>query len=976
MLRGQARRIPLAFHPAPPDDGLPEMPLAPLLYLIFYLSGASALVFESLWFFQAGLALGNSIWASSLVLASFMAGLAVGNAWVSLRGDRIRRPIRLYATLELVIAFTGVGIVFLLPHATPLLAPWLGSVIDQPLGLNLLRMGLGFGLMLIPATAMGATLPLLVSALYRQRAHFGEALGKLYGWNTLGAVCGVLIGEILLLEICGVRGAAMVAASCNIVAALLSFSVDRFLERGGGDALPERPSEAMAPGAASMGILLTAFGLGALLLALEVVWFRFLILFMAGTSYTFAVMLAVVLAGIGIGGLLGSLCLRAFGACGRFVPALQFLAGTLCLWLYLGFESYSEGFIELSAASPEQILGLALPLMFPVALISGLLFTLLGDELHRKLGTETRSAGLLTLANTVGAALGSLVSGFILLPSLGIEKTLFVLALGYGVLGVWSLVLGPRPQKGLAWGLSGLLAAVLGVAVVGFPHGTLEKDFLMRALASYVPPEKVVAIRESLTETIVYTRRDIFGEPRSYRLITNNHSMSATSPNAHRYMKLFVYLPVALHESPRKALLISYGIGATARALADTEELETIDIVDISEDILEMSRLLVSQGRESLEEVVLDSPLDDPRVSVHVEDGRFFLQTTNERFDIITGEPPPPKLAGIVNLYTREYFHLIRDRLAEGGIVSYWLPVHSLLEEDSKAILRGFCDVFEDCSLWTGAGLDWIMLGSRRGHAAAEADPPSARHIARQFEDAVVGPEMAALGLEKKEQIGALFLADAEQIGELTAGAAPLADNFPKRLSSRVEVGDHTAWMDVDTTRARFEASSGIEKILPADLREAALAFFEAQGYINAHFGVRPLDASSAAGSQLPTAHRFMDEEGLKTLPLWLLEADYDIVRAARNAASGQYRMPLLHYERGVWALVSGDWVAAEKYFGRAAKLASPGPYLGLRAYAFCRAGNFAAGRRFAKQFRQLAGPDRGHRLSGFLDQICESSTP
>ncbi len=170
-------------------------------------------------------------------------------------------------------------------------------------------------------------------------------------------------------------------------------------------------------------------------------------------------------------------------------------------------------------------------------------------------------------------------------------------------------------------------------------------------------------------------------------------------------MKLFVYLPVALHPDPRSALLISYGVGSTAKALTDTAGLETIDVVDTSRDVLEMNRI-VYPDPGSL-------PLADPRVRVHIEDGRFFLQTTSKRFDIITGEPPPPKHAGIVNLYTREYFALVRDRLREGGIATYWLPVHALTESDSKAILRAFCDVFEDCTLWDGSPLNWIMMGTR-----------------------------------------------------------------------------------------------------------------------------------------------------------------------------------------------------------------------------------------------------------------------
>ncbi|MDE0886039.1 MAG: spermidine synthase [Myxococcota bacterium] len=941
------------------------MHLAPLLYLIFFLSGASALVFETLWFFQAGLALGNSIWASSLVLASFMAGLALGNAWVSFRGDRLQRPVRLYAGLELVIAITGTVIVFSLPAITPTLAPWLGPLLDQPLPLNLLRTSVGFALMLIPATAMGATLPLLVSALYHEQRRFGQALGGLYGWNTLGAVCGVLTAEILLIEHFGIRGTALVAAAGNTTAALLSLAVDRLVGPGTAPSAPEAPRPAGEKLAKGSGwILASAFLLGALLLALEVVWFRFLILFVAGTAYTFAVMLAVVLAGIGSGGLVAARWLGSGRQASAAIPLLCLLAGMLCLWLYIGFEAYSPLFTQGATASLPRILGLAIPLMFPVAAISGILFTLLGEVLHSKLGGETRSAGLLTLANTLGAALGSLLAGFLLLPALGVEKSLFVLGLGYaGAAGIVTLA-GirpgtPRNRRVLQAGL-----VLFALTALLFPHGILRDGFLVQAVKAHAPRARIVAVREGLTETIVYARHEIFGEPYFYRLITNNHSMSASSLAAQRYMKLFVYMPIAFHEAPRKALLISYGVGATARALVDSSELESIDMVDISRDILEMSRDFVSQGRESLNEIVMDSPLDDPRVRVHVEDGRFFLQTTPERFDLITGEPPPPKLAGIVNLYTREYFQLIRDRLAEGGITTYWLPVHSLLEDDAKAILRAFCDVFEDCTLWNGAGLDWIMMGSRD-----RSGPTSRERIVAQWNDSQIGPEMVALGIEHPEQLGALFMADADQISEITRETLPLTDDFPRRLSTDVRVSDYRLWMDVDQNRQRLIESRGLDAILPADLREQSLDFFEAQRDINRHFGVRDPKSNRKNPRRLPPVHAMMEDLDLRTLPLWLLEGDYDYVRAAQNVQEKFPNNPKVHYALAIWALTHQDWATAEEHFQRASQQGRANAYLPLRAYALCRGGKLEEGRRLSSKFqRTLREPDS---LTELLNEVC-----
>ena len=195
---------------------------AALLYTVFFASGASALIFETLWFRQAGLALGNSVWASSLVLAGFMGGLALGNAVAARYGGRLGNPVRAYAAAEAVIAITGVGLVSLFPILGVALAPWFGPLIDLPWILNPLRLVIAFLLLLIPSTAMGITLPLLTKALMGHDPHFGAVLGRLYGWNTLGAVVGVIVAETYLVGAYGVRGTALLAGTLNMLVAAVS----------------------------------------------------------------------------------------------------------------------------------------------------------------------------------------------------------------------------------------------------------------------------------------------------------------------------------------------------------------------------------------------------------------------------------------------------------------------------------------------------------------------------------------------------------------------------------------------------------------------------------------------------------------------------------------------------------------------------------------------------------------------------------
>src|SRR5688572_25231939 len=258
-----------------------------LLYAVFFASGAAALIFEVLWFRQAGLALGNSVWASSVVLAGFMAGLALGNALGARYGALIGNAVRAYAIAEVAIAMTGVALVALFPVFGAALAPVVRPLLDHPWALNPLRLGIAFLLLLIPSTAMGITLPVLARAVMGWERHFGQALGKLYGWNTLGAVVGVLAAETFLVGAFGVRGTALLAAALNLIAAAtaawLSTRLPAPFFRLKPEATPpfqlERDATPQTVSSAARRWLMAVFLSGFCLLALEVVWFRVLLLF-------------------------------------------------------------------------------------------------------------------------------------------------------------------------------------------------------------------------------------------------------------------------------------------------------------------------------------------------------------------------------------------------------------------------------------------------------------------------------------------------------------------------------------------------------------------------------------------------------------------------------------------------------------------------------------------------------------------------
>jgi spermidine synthase len=918
----------MTTHTNEPLAGSVPRPHANSVFLcaLFFLSGAAALAFETLWFRQAGLAFGNGVWSSSVVLASSMGGLALGNGLAGHYGPWLRRPIVAYAWLEVAVAISGVGLVLLFPVLTELFASLLAPLLHHADALNTVRLALAFLLMLVPASAMGATLPLLTGAL-TARAGFGPALGRLYGWNTLGALAGAVASETLVIERLGVRGTGILAGSLNVAAAGFAMLLARHASPS--TSAPAPASEAGAHGTRSWRLLVAAFVGGCLLLAMEVVWFRFLLLFVHGTALTFALMLGVVLLGIGIGAIAASAWLRRWPEAHRSLPSVALAAGVAVATSYTMFPGALARVGGVRFYSNEKdITLLALQLMLPVTLVSGILFTFLGAALHAEGGLPVRTTGYLTLSNTLGATLGALAAGFLLLPLAGMEAAFAILAASYGVVALLSRPASPlrRTERlGLTVGAAAFTGA-LGL----FPFGLMTNHYLRLVAAQWTREgSRIAAVREGLTETIVYLRRDLWGEAVYQRLLTNGISMSGSHFSSLRYMKLFVYWPVALNPHAKRALLICYGVGGTAQALTDTRSLTSIDVVDISRDILEMSRVAWPPG--------VRHPLDDPRVRVHVEDGRFFLLTSNATYDLITAEPPPPKMAGVVNLYSQEYFALVRARLAPGGLATHWLPVMQLEPTEAKAIIKGFCTVFTDCSLWTGFGAEWMLAGGRESRAISESE------FTAQWRDPLVGPEMQRLGLESPEQLGTLLLGDAEALGELVRDVAPLDDDHPRRLSHRIpETSGRTidpfylAYADLEQTRRRFEESPWVRKIWSSELRSRTLAAFPVNRPVQQYLW----SAQGGPPVGLPQLHAVLTDSSLRTPVLWLMWSSAREQEIARRARARGLAHPALDHFLAIEAMADRDYARAESLIVHAQRFdPASEPLAQWRVLALCLLG-------------------------------------
>jgi len=736
--------------------------------VILFLSGIGALIFETLWLRLSGLAFGNSVWAASLILSSFMTGVALGNAMAASSRIRRWRPLHLYALLEVLVAVFGCTIVFGLPVLGELLRPvWQLLWNYQPALLGL-RFVVFFMILLVPTTAMGLTLPVLMEDPMLRGTNFGRAIGFLYGSNTLGAVVGAVVGEAYLIAPFGLRGTSLVAGLASCIAAAIAL----FVARPSGESSThvfERtfPLQIDVRYRPPRRLLFVSFGTGCILLALEVIWFRFLRLYVASSPTAFATMLAVVLAGIGFGALAAGAIHRRWSPLNLSLPVLLSLAAITTFFSYLFFPG------ELIQARTSvfdlrwwQIALLSAALMFPAALISGVLFPTIATSVQASVDDRMNSTGITTLANTTGAALGPLVASFILLPSVGYQSSLIFCAAGYALLSIFA---NGRPvwqfHRPITLIKVGLCAALILLFAI-FPY---NRDTVHFGHARHFLGHLIKNV-EGASDTYQLVRYDLFGQPYYYQLFTGGFSMSGTRPQSQRYMRMFAYLPLAFRSQSEDVLLICYGCGVTADAFLHGPNVKRMDVVDISKEVFQLA--------DSYTGINYANPLRDPRVHAVVQDGRFFLQATRQQYDIISGEPPPPKVAGSVNLYTEEFFSLMNSRLKEGGIATFWLPINQLKVDEAKAILRAFHNAFPNASVWTNADEQWIMMGIK-GH------PPSIKkeQIAYLWSDPATNDDLTRIGMEVPEQLSAMFLMDSGEIDRLTHGVPPLSDSYPKRLS-------------------------------------------------------------------------------------------------------------------------------------------------------------------------------------------------
>jgi len=703
----------------------------PWLVLLFIGSGCAALIYEVVWLQLLQLVIGLTTVSLGVLLGVYMGGMCVGSLLLARFVSRHRNPLRVYAVLELCIAVTGVAVLFVVPWLSDLYTRFGGPGF---LGI-VLRAMVAAVCLLPPTILMGATLPAI--SRYVESTPSGVAwLGFFYGGNILGAVIGCLAAGFYLLRVHDMATATYVAAGLNVLVALVALALTAQAGSKAATPEPERPVETVttSPGSKLIYLIIGLSGLSAL--GAEIVWARLMSLLFGGTVYTFSLLLAVFLAGLGLGSSAGSLL-------ARMLTRPQLALG-ICQFLLMGAVAWSAFAITKSLpywtvadggpVNPwhtfQVDIARSLWAMLPAAVLWGASFPLALAVVTRGQPDPGRVVGRLYAANTLGAIVGALLFSLVIVPWLGTQWAQRILVLICGTAALLALVptamttesrpvKRPAPAVRFAGALATLVLA-LGLAwtVAPAPWGLIAYGRHMTSYGDRLAPGIVDenSVPSSGTPDIfpLYVGEGLNGSVAVTQWTTgvrNFHSagkvQASSDPRDMRLQRMLGHLSALTVANPESVLVVACGAGVTAGTFVVHPEVKRIVICDIEPLVPTMVAPMFA--KENFDVV------NDPRTQVVIDDGRHFIRTTKEKFDIITSDPIDPWVKGCAALNTLEYYEMCKQHLKPGGVMSLWIPLYESDAETVKSSIATFFKAFPNGILFSnddlGEGYDAVLLG-------------------------------------------------------------------------------------------------------------------------------------------------------------------------------------------------------------------------------------------------------------------------
>ena len=692
-----------------------------------FVSGLAGLVYEIVWARYLGLFLGQTSYAVIAVLVAFMGGLALGNAWLGRQADRAPRPLALYAWLEI-----GVGVYALAFPSYYTLCEnlYLGLARHVPAGsATLLALKFLFSLLTIflPAVLMGGTLPVVTKLVTRSLGELREKVAALYFINSAGAVAGCWVADYWLVPVFGLQAAVWIGAALNLGVGILALLVNNWLESwpgvlGDTAPLPRIEPEQFRP--EQLRLALIGIGLsGFVAMLYEVAWTRLLALVLGSSTHAFSLMLMTFIAGIAVGAYVvcrWNKLRRTLAMFAWMELALAVTVGASMFfyeWLPFWFARLAALLSRRPEAYPlyEFTQGLVcFAVMFVPAVCLGMTLPLVSRVATAEWAQTGRSVGRVFAVNTLGTVLGAAMTGFWLMPALGLARTFAVGAALNGALGAMILV----------WPKARLRPVVCGVGLAGLAGwvvlaGYLFNDTWQRALPlglwrSKDPPPSITAYRLAQRSFDLKYYRDgagstvsvestIDGGKPQLTLKINGKPDASTSSDASTQL-LLGHVPLLLKPEAKRVLVVGLGSGKTCAAVLCHTNVQDVAVAEISREVLAAARVFSAYNNRALE---------DPRLRLVIEDAKAMLRTADTRYDVIISEPSNPWMAGVAAVFSLEYYETCRARLADDGLMAQWVQTYETSEDAFNMVLATFTAVFPKCSLWRTSEGDLLLVGSR-----------------------------------------------------------------------------------------------------------------------------------------------------------------------------------------------------------------------------------------------------------------------
>ncbi len=733
--------------------------LFPTLCLLFLASGACGLVYQQLWLRQLSLVFGVTVYAVSTVLAAFFGGLALGSFMAGRWARRTIVPLRWYGIAEVMVGVLALVTPVALRGVGRLYVEIAGVLPDSVPVLTAVRFLLSFAVLIVPATMLGATLPLVASSRAVRGSRAGERTGVLYATNTAGAIAGTLLAGFWMIGSLGIATSFRAAAAVNVAVGVVAVVASRRWERGVGER-PSPPADGQHPAdrlsERARRVVLGVFAVsGFASIALEIVWFRVLVLYVESDTYAFTIMLAVVLGGIAAGGYVAAAVMHRFGARLGHLAAVEL---ALALAALTSFAFLARSFtVNGRLGEPLGVFGEDVRFVIvagvltvaPTAVLLGVAFPI-GLALFAGTGSDGPGrVGSFYAVNVAAGIVGSLTAGFVLIPVAGTRVALVLLAAALLASGVAISAIVPRsPRLRPAIGVAGV-AAFLAASATALP------DPYAAALTYRYPGQRVLWQDEG-PQTTVSIHEQSDASRAMYLDGLHQANTTAAMVDYHRFIGT---LPLAVHPAPRRALVVGLGGGVTPGALSDDPDLQ-LEVVELSPEVVDGAEWLAAVNGDVTHRANVD---------IRVDDGRNFLLTTDDTYDVITADLIQPQHAGAGKLWSVEYWKLARDALAPGGIMVQWAP--AARGRDHTMIVRSFLDVFPYVTAWSGGEL---LVGSN------EPIKIDATAYAQRLVEPGVGEALTSAGLGSVDQLAAAYTAGRDELVAYAGNGPLLTDDRPR----------------------------------------------------------------------------------------------------------------------------------------------------------------------------------------------------